>query len=63
MSDVNECEEPGRVTYDNNGYCVNMYGSYMCGIVDTKTRLRQLTISMYVYSDQSINKLPILFFF
>jgi hypothetical protein len=45
MSDINECEEPGRVTScSNNGYCVNTYGSYTCGI-GTK---RQLTIGMYV---------------
>ncbi|XP_062166965.1 wall-associated receptor kinase-like 10 [Alnus glutinosa] len=41
--DINECEEPGRVTYcSNNGYCVNTYGSYKCGI-DTK---RLLTIGI-----------------
>jgi hypothetical protein len=60
MPDVNECEKPGEVTFcGNNGYCVNTYGSYTCGM-DTK---RALTIGMYVYSDQSINKLPILFYF
>jgi hypothetical protein len=62
MSDIDECEVLGvrGVCFSNgsrSGYCENTYGSYVCRMLDSNTRVKLLTIGMYVYSDQSINKL------